>query len=89
MQPCRIGASRYLRRRLPRFRPVRRLVPVPFGQLAVPPVQFPAHLPGDQLVVRIDIIRHSRGIWKVSASGTVDGKVVAEAELMGALRSHA
>jgi len=43
-------------------------------------------LPGDQLHIRIDILKHSRGIWKVDASGSVDGKVVAAAELMGALR---
>jgi len=42
--------------------------------------------PGDQLQMRIEILRHSRGIWKVNASGSVDGKVVAGAELMGALR---
>lgn len=46
-------------------------------------------VPGDQLFVRIDIIRHSRGIWKVNASARVDDKVVAEAELMGALRDQA
>jgi 3-hydroxyacyl-[acyl-carrier-protein] dehydratase len=46
-------------------------------------------VPGDQLLVRIDIIRHSRGIWKVNASARVDDKVVAEAELMGALRDQA
>jgi len=43
-------------------------------------------LPGDQLHLRIDILKHSRGIWKVNASGSVDGKVVAGAEIMGALR---
>ena len=43
-------------------------------------------VPGDQLIVRIEIIRHARGIWKVDARGTVDDKVVAEAVLMGALR---
>ncbi len=46
-------------------------------------------VPGDQLVVRVDIVRHSRGIWKVTATGSVDEKVVAEAELMGALRDQA
>ena len=46
-------------------------------------------LPGDQLVVRIEIVRHSRGIWKVNATGRVDEKVVAEAQLMGALRDNA
>jgi 3-hydroxyacyl-[acyl-carrier-protein] dehydratase len=43
-------------------------------------------LPGDQLHIRIDILKHSRGIWKVNASGSVEGKVVAGAEIMGALR---
>jgi len=43
-------------------------------------------LPGDQLRLRIDILKHSRGIWKVKASGSVEGKNVAAAELMGALR---
>ncbi len=43
-------------------------------------------LPGDQLHLRIDILKHSRGIWKVNASGSVEGKVVAGAEIMGALR---
>ena len=43
-------------------------------------------LPGDQLQLRIDILKHSRGIWKVKASASVAGKNVAAAELMGALR---
>jgi len=43
-------------------------------------------LPGDQLHLRIDILKHSRGIWKVNASASVEGKVVAGAEIMGALR---
>ena len=43
-------------------------------------------LPGDQLQIRIDILKHSRGIWKVKASASVDGKGVAAADLMGALR---
>ena len=46
-------------------------------------------VPGDQLLVRIDIVRHSRGVWKVTAKSTVDGKLVAEASLMGALRDEA
>jgi len=46
-------------------------------------------VPGDQLVVRIDIVRHARGIWKVTATGSVEGRVVAEAQLMGALRDQA
>ena len=46
-------------------------------------------VPGDQLIVRIDLVRHSRGIWKVKAQARVDGKVVASADLMGALREQA
>lgn len=45
-------------------------------------------VPGDQLIVHVDIVRHARGIWKVDATGNVDGKVVAEARLMGALREQ-
>ena len=43
-------------------------------------------LPGDQLVLRVDLIKHSRGIWKVRCVASVGEKDVAEAELMGALR---
>ena len=43
-------------------------------------------LPGDQLLVEVNLIRASRGIWKVSAVATVADQVVATAELMGALR---
>ncbi|MFT5176487.1 MAG: 3-hydroxyacyl-[acyl-carrier-protein] dehydratase [Gammaproteobacteria bacterium] len=46
-------------------------------------------VPGDQLIVRVEILRHKRGIWKVNATASVDGKVVAEAQLMGALREQA
>lgn len=45
-------------------------------------------VPGDQLIVRVDIVRHARGICKVDAIGNVDGKMVAEARLMGALREQ-
>ena len=45
-------------------------------------------IPGDQLIVRVEIVRHKRGIWKVNSSATVDDKVVAEAQLMGALRTQ-
>lgn len=46
-------------------------------------------VPGDQLIVRVEILRHKRGIWKVNSTATVDDKVVAEAQLMGALREQA
>ena len=44
-------------------------------------------VPGDQLIVDIRRRQSSRGIWKVEGEARVDGKVVATAELMGALRS--
>ncbi|MDX1434464.1 MAG: 3-hydroxyacyl-ACP dehydratase FabZ [Gammaproteobacteria bacterium] len=42
--------------------------------------------PGDQLRIEVNLVRSSRGIWKVKSSATVDGQLVASAELMGALR---
>ena len=44
-------------------------------------------VPGDQLLVDVKRIRDIRGVWKVSAQARVDDKVVAHAELMGALRT--
>ena len=43
-------------------------------------------LPGDQLVLKIEIVRRVRGIWKYTARAEVDGALVAEAELMATLR---
>lgn len=43
-------------------------------------------LPGDQLILKIDIVRRVRGIWKYTARAEVDGVLVAEAELMATLR---
>lgn len=42
--------------------------------------------PGDQMHIQVRLIRTSRGVWKVESDATVDGKVAASAELMGALR---
>ena len=42
--------------------------------------------PGDQLIITVELMRKSRGIWKVAAKATVDGQMVAEANLMAALR---
>jgi len=42
--------------------------------------------PGDQLVLKIDILRETRGIWKYAGRAEVDGEMVAEAELMATLR---
>lgn len=42
--------------------------------------------PGDQLRIEVNLIRSTRGIWKVKSSATVDGQLAASADLMGALR---
>ncbi|MBN8759318.1 MAG: 3-hydroxyacyl-ACP dehydratase FabZ [Thiobacillus sp.] len=42
--------------------------------------------PGDQLVLKVDILRETRGIWKYAGRAEVDGETVAEAELMATLR---
>ena len=44
-------------------------------------------LPGDQLILKATILRERIGIWKYSAKAEVDGRVVAEAELMCTIRS--
>jgi 3-hydroxyacyl-[acyl-carrier-protein] dehydratase len=43
--------------------------------------------PGDQLKMRVEILRTARGIWKYKAQGSVDGQVALEAELMCTMRS--
>jgi len=43
-------------------------------------------VPGDQLKLEVDIQRKSRMLWKFRGTATVDGQVVAEAQLMCALR---
>lgn len=43
-------------------------------------------VPGDQLIIHIEILRRMRGIWKYKARAEVDGALVAEAELMATLR---
>jgi 3-hydroxyacyl-[acyl-carrier-protein] dehydratase len=45
--------------------------------------------PGDQLHMHVEILRHSRGIWKFQARATVDGQLAVEAELMCTMRSVA
>ena len=44
--------------------------------------------PGDQLLVEVWQVRVVRRVWKVRSEARVDGKVVADAELMGALRKR-
>lgn len=46
-------------------------------------------VPGDQLVLEVQIARQSRGIWKYTAQATVEGQIATEAELMCTLRSVA
>ena len=43
--------------------------------------------PGDQLKMEVEILRVARGIWKYKASGSVDGQIAVEAELMCTMRS--
>lgn len=42
--------------------------------------------PGDQLIIDVKLGAHKRGIWKFSAVAKVDGQLVAEAELICAVR---
>ena len=38
------------------------------------------------LVLEVELLKHSRGIWKYQARARVDGGVVAETELLCAVR---
>jgi 3-hydroxyacyl-[acyl-carrier-protein] dehydratase len=38
--------------------------------------------PGDQIILRVELKRAFKGIWKFNGTAEVDGKVVASAELM-------
>ena len=42
--------------------------------------------PGDQLRIEVKLIRSLRGIWKLRSEATVDGEIVANGDLMGAMR---
>lgn len=44
-------------------------------------------MPGDQLILKVEILRNMRGIWKYATRAEVDGEVAAEAEMMAALRN--
>ena len=37
--------------------------------------------PGDQLIYKIDVLKHRGNVWQLDAKAYVDGKVVAQAEL--------
>lgn len=43
-------------------------------------------IPGDQLVLKVDVIKAKRGVWKFNGEASVDGNVVASAILMCAER---
>lgn len=43
--------------------------------------------PGDQLILKVEIVRNMRGLWKFKAVAEVDGQVAAEAELMCTMRT--
>ncbi len=43
--------------------------------------------PGDQLILKAEVIRNMRGIWKYATRAEVNGELVAEAEMMAALRN--
>jgi 3-hydroxyacyl-[acyl-carrier-protein] dehydratase len=41
-------------------------------------------LPGDQMILEVEVLKEKRGIWKFMAVAKVAGKIVASAELMSA-----
>ena len=41
---------------------------------------------GDQLILRVALVRNSRGLWKFSAIAEVDGQVATEAEILCTMR---
>ena len=43
-------------------------------------------IPGDQLIIEVDVVQTKRGVWKFNGKATVDGKVVTSAVLMCAER---
>jgi 3-hydroxyacyl-[acyl-carrier-protein] dehydratase len=44
-------------------------------------------VPGDQLILKIDVLRVTRGIWKYSGKALVDDQIVAQAEIMCTMRN--
>lgn len=45
--------------------------------------------PGDQLIIKAELIRSMRGVYKFKAKAEVDGHLVAEAELMCTVKTVA
>ncbi len=44
-------------------------------------------VPGDQLIIKVETIRTSRGLWKFKARAEVEGQLAAEAEIMCTMRT--
>lgn len=44
--------------------------------------------PGDQLLMKLTLIKKKANIWKMKGETFVDGKIVAEAELMAAVQKE-
>ena len=38
--------------------------------------------PGDQLILKVDLVQRRRNLWKYQGRAEVDGKVVAETDLL-------
>ena len=44
--------------------------------------------PGDQLVLKAELTKHRRGLWRFECVGEVDGRVAAEAEILMVTRKE-
>ena len=44
-------------------------------------------MPGDQLIIKAQVVRNLRGIWKFTSQALVDEAVVSEAELMCTMKN--
>lgn len=42
--------------------------------------------PGDQLIIKVEVLRNKSGLWKFGAAAEVDGQLAAEAEIMCTMR---
>ena len=45
-------------------------------------------VPGDQLIIEIEAVRATRGVWKVRGRANVGSHLAAAADIMGALRDE-
>ncbi len=43
-------------------------------------------VPGDQLIIKVEVLANKRGLWKFGAKAEVDGLLAAEAEIMCTMR---